>query len=620
MTTRSVPVIVLAHRFKPKDVNAALAHAATHEIVGFVERATDFVELDARFGAHPRVMLVPLAIGDVRARRLVDELSGAAEVRSLPGATKQLAAVGLRTVPIEGPGPRFIVATGASSGYRSWLSSFVRSVAQLDYPLEIYDLGGLGFGVPLRQPELDARDFYEVVGNQWKSKALHKPALVEDCLRRHATFTIYLDADTLLLHPIDEVVGDYDVGVTIRSRKELLQLEKSSFEYSGYVNAGVVFFGATRGARAFVKRWKALTRMHGNDQKALNLLVNPSAEPLAPGRSFEGEGGVRIRTFPGLLYNKSCTLPQELDAATKIAHFKSNVRSRIELPAELARRPALWAPPIQNKLEMCARLAGIEVPAVDRELAASYDSLAKASASRWSHMYYWERAKVHVLEEEVARLRSARGARAWSGKALRGLSDGYSSTMKKRAAFIALVESVGGGAGRDEAGRGATSPSDMFDRCYWECEAMGVRRGARVFDLDAGSGAVLWCLREIWECDVAGMSPDATSAHARSWKTFGLTKAIRKRAIAPSKAIGLLRDYDCIFSVGVEFAGADWNVAEYMFMLKDAARHLRKRGALHLRFAELPPAPVLQLFRRLFGWSPTPVDTLLRLGPDIAVD
>lgn len=141
---------------------------------------------------------------------------------------------------------------------------------------------------------------------------------------------MYLDGDAVIASNIDEVEGDFDVGITIRSPAEMqahmsqaksLNEPERTNKKACQANAGVLFFQYTDRTLAFVKRWKEKTRELGNDQLAINKLVNPNNIKLACADYAVDD--VKVRVFPGKIYNFTALKDLTSDEA-KINHYKDN--------------------------------------------------------------------------------------------------------------------------------------------------------------------------------------------------------------------------------------------------------------------------------------------------------
>lgn len=197
-----------------------------------------------------------------------------------------------------------MILSAADRRFAHGVEHLQRSARYYGYRFMAYDLGGLGFGTPMPVNDRNfiEKGYYHTMVGEWKTRALHKPAVIADCLSQTDDWVAYLDADTMLVGDLNAVPGDYDVGVTVRRAGERCEI-------IGRINAGVIFFAPTKQARAFVDDWQKLTVEVGNDQRALNLL-------------HQKPGYYRYREFPTSLYNWYYFQEEPGDA--RILHFKDN--------------------------------------------------------------------------------------------------------------------------------------------------------------------------------------------------------------------------------------------------------------------------------------------------------
>lgn len=220
---------------------------------------------------------------------------------------------------------------GKSNGLRNWIASVFRRNKQLRPKKEPLMPSQERFAKEGCYLELEAGRF---------SRALHKPWLIEQCLRNANDFILYLDGDAMLLGRVDQMlIGGYDIGLVLRPNGDVTW----SPHTSGQINAGVVVCAPTQGARDFVEMWKRQTVAAKNDQVALNELLGLGndgwrvADPRPsrkrrPKHVFDSAGlprmldvqGVRIKLFE---YTYNCyTSPLPNDA--KIVHFKGDENKR----------------------------------------------------------------------------------------------------------------------------------------------------------------------------------------------------------------------------------------------------------------------------------------------------
>ena len=202
------------------------------------------------------------------------------------------------------------IITAANGRFEHYVRVLEQQCLKLDYELQIYDLGGLGRGIPLpvASPTFHRHGYYHQMHGNWKTKALHKPTVVADALVRFNEPIAYLDADAFPIARFDEIwLKSFNVGVTLRRPND------TSAAILGPINAGVLFFRPE--AKAAVEFWQKLTKELGNDQQAMCKLFASNPE-------FKFHG------FPGQIYNYY-HFPETPGPETKIYHFKDapNIRS-----------------------------------------------------------------------------------------------------------------------------------------------------------------------------------------------------------------------------------------------------------------------------------------------------
>jgi hypothetical protein len=219
-------------------------------------------------------------------------------------------------------------------------------VSALGIPHTVYDLGGLGYGVP--SPVADERfhkqGVYRTASGEWAARALHKPAIVAEHLERHGT-GCYLDADAIPVASLEIREGVWDVGVTVRRPAEVRSDGDPNHEYLGEINAGVILFARSDATRRFLERWSEQTLLLGSDQRALNHLIGPG---LPRNGTVIKRDGVRVLCLPTDRYN-FYYFPARPPADVRVLHLKSQrwrgALVRGEVSFDLAR---LYATPARG--------------------------------------------------------------------------------------------------------------------------------------------------------------------------------------------------------------------------------------------------------------------------------
>lgn len=144
--------------------------------------------------------------------------------------------------------------------------------------------------------------------SQWKPYMLRKifDEINEDF--------VYMDADTLIIHSIEEAFNEkFDVGLTAKRGYER---NLDDFGHiSGWVNAGVIFVRNTDGAKRFLDYWvKEMPNTDsGSDQEALTTLFKDPPK------------GILVHKFKTDEYNYYY-FDEPIPNKTKILHFKGNYK------------------------------------------------------------------------------------------------------------------------------------------------------------------------------------------------------------------------------------------------------------------------------------------------------
>ena len=215
------------------------------------------------------------------------------------------------------------IVTAGNKPFKRVLSFSKKQADSLGYKMVIFDLGGLGFGIPSEvvDDSFHSKGYYQIISGTWKTKAIHKPDIIKKSLSSN-DWVAYLDGDAVPFKNFDEIIGDYDIGVTVRRPEELeLETIASHREVMGWVNAGVIFFNNNHKTRIFIEKWYFLTNHLKNDQLALNRLINPDNKPLKWGESWD-VNGVRVKSFSTNKYNFYYF--DENASAAKIVHYRNN--------------------------------------------------------------------------------------------------------------------------------------------------------------------------------------------------------------------------------------------------------------------------------------------------------
>lgn len=216
------------------------------------------------------------------------------------------------------------IMTAGNWRFAYFIEHSMKQAAKFNYPVQVFDLGGLGFGEDwsINDQSFQENGYYDRLNGSsegsFLSTARHKPAIVEHTLKQFNDFTVYLDGDAMLVDRIDEIAGDYDIGVTTRRPSEL-NVSNGLKKLRGWINAGVLFFNNTPGTELFLEYWKQAMTVWPDDQWALNEMLCKDLDKPLPEEFMYRD--IKIRTFPGDIYN-FCYFPEEPPNGCKIFHYR----------------------------------------------------------------------------------------------------------------------------------------------------------------------------------------------------------------------------------------------------------------------------------------------------------
>lgn len=201
---------------------------------------------------------------------------------------------------------KIIVITAADLNFKEMVDMASRSAKDVGYETIVYDLGGLGYGIPF-----DGR-----VSDSIGAKIPSKPSMILDALHKVEPddIVVWIDADAIMWDRIDEIQDEiWDFGVTMRKPK--------TSERDDIINAGVVFVRKTTESLRFVEHWIEKCSKGVSDQKELNALFQFQNSDYLRKRKVQG---MTVKIFPCDLYNNFYFKRPQKDA--KIIHYKSKLR------------------------------------------------------------------------------------------------------------------------------------------------------------------------------------------------------------------------------------------------------------------------------------------------------
>lgn len=201
---------------------------------------------------------------------------------------------------------KIISIVAGDAKFKKYVDKAAESCRAAGYDTIVYDLGGLGYGKP----------FNARVSPQIGAKIPSKPGIILDAINEidEYDYVAWIDADALVQKRFDEVMEDYDIGVTVRQPKQK--------ENSMPINAGIVFVRKTNQAIKFLNQWIKLCETGVSDQQELNKLCSVTTQDM---NTLVERNGTRIKIFPCAIYNNVYFAKKKVPNA-KIKHYKSKLR------------------------------------------------------------------------------------------------------------------------------------------------------------------------------------------------------------------------------------------------------------------------------------------------------
>jgi len=210
------------------------------------------------------------------------------------------------------PVPVGRIVTAGDATFKPFVMQTMAKAKALGYRVNVYDLGGLGFGEPLSTDPSDLKKD-SFVPCTFKPLAIRRALLEWKEFRTYwpETHLVWLDADAFLQTRIEEVfTDDYDVGVTERPAREIEMYRENP--KVGRINSGVIFFRCSEELFPFLDEWESRAMKYNLEQQALNELVS--------------ENSLRFKMFPCQTYNNYLF---DGRGEPKVVQYKGNRRARL---------------------------------------------------------------------------------------------------------------------------------------------------------------------------------------------------------------------------------------------------------------------------------------------------
>jgi len=191
-----------------------------------------------------------------------------------------------------------LILTAADKKFQKYVDASKKQAEKFGYKFLAYDLNGTEF------PREDG-----VLKNLWKFPVIY------DAFKNTTDKIVWMDADALLWNTID-LEWDFDVGVTVRRQKEMVNGEDP-------LNSGVMFFNRTEDAGDFLLE---LSFKDGKtDQTVVSDAVREVTEFTEYNKIVERKGA-KIKLLKTDRYNCYYFNEKLNREDNRILHFKGNMR------------------------------------------------------------------------------------------------------------------------------------------------------------------------------------------------------------------------------------------------------------------------------------------------------
>ena len=183
------------------------------------------------------------------------------------------------------------IASAANERYEPLIRLLKKSAENVGYLTHLYDLGGLGFGIPFNPPP---KDFAQM--RRWKPRYAREARKV---LRGPVTF---LDADCCVVSPFDDLFTDeFDIAFVVKKKKPKFKGGKLVIQDRVRIKGCYMLMQDTKGCITFMDEWIRRIGEEGyRDQNALWELIG-SAHPLTHAlydKKYVDVGKSRVKLIP----------------------------------------------------------------------------------------------------------------------------------------------------------------------------------------------------------------------------------------------------------------------------------------------------------------------------------
>lgn len=206
------------------------------------------------------------------------------------------------------------ICTASNGVYREIMDRTKATAEELGYKMDVYDLGGLGYGKRFDPKSTPGREH------------LWKPEVMRLSRMNNRGNLVWLDADALLNGPLDDAFDDFfDMGLVLRP--DWARPSSRDGKYAAVrLDTGAIYLRDTPNAKLLLDEWIRVQDKFntGNDIKPLTtyLGINRNYYTDSLGKVFDIKGfQVRFMEQIYCAYCKTRVAVREAPRGSRVYHF-----------------------------------------------------------------------------------------------------------------------------------------------------------------------------------------------------------------------------------------------------------------------------------------------------------
>lgn len=205
------------------------------------------------------------------------------------------------------------ILTYYDKDYKKYGDALIQSAERFEYPFIVLQNQEV--------PEEIPHGF--TIGHiTYMPKSQWKPYILQKAIKNVKDKCVWVDADAIIQERLD-LDWDFDIAICLRRHTDRVEnRDIAAFAHiSGFLNAGVIFFNNTEGAKKFTELWvnEMPYTTSGSDQEALTRALFQFTHYPDIGKLYEYDG-MKLRTLDADIWN-FMKLPQQPLESPKIIHY-----------------------------------------------------------------------------------------------------------------------------------------------------------------------------------------------------------------------------------------------------------------------------------------------------------